>query len=379
MAAGCENVLGSKNVSGEVLIADGCGVELRSVTVTEAGHPLPDARGEGGAHRLLDLITRTQSGGLLCLISGGASSLLVCPAPPVTLDDKIRTTQLLLQCGADINELNTVRKHLSIVKGGGLLRQARVPMVGLLISDVVGDDSGTIGSGPTAADDTGFADAWAVLQRYELVNRVPTTVATRLKDGTEGRVADTVKPGSPAASRCHNVVIGSNHTALAAAATAARARGWEVVIESEPLVGDTTVAARDFGVRLRQLVRRAPHGPPLCVLAGGETTVHVTGSGRGGRNQEFALALVNDLAGEEMVVLSAGTDGIDGSTDAAGAFVDGTTLERARRSGVDPDAMLADNDSYNFFSQLGGLFHCGPTGTNVMDVKIALVPRSRAH
>ena len=370
MASACEEILGAENVQGHVVVADGCAVKTQAITVTEAGHPLPDKRGVQATRAIVHLVRHPATSPVLCLISGGASSLLVQPRPPLRLHDKLRTTQLLLDCGADISELNCVRKHLSMVKGGGLVRVARRRLSSLLISDVVGDDPGTIGSGPTAPDATTFAAAWAVLERYDLIQRVPAAVAELLQDGVHGRVPETLKPDSREARRCCNVVIGSNRTALDAAAQAARSAGWNVVVEAQPLTGDTTVAARRFGSRLREL---AQMGGPLCLLAGGETTVRVRGRGRGGRNQEFALALAREVADAPIAVLSAGTDGVDGPTDAAGAFVDGTTLERARARGLDGEAALTDNDSYTLFAQLGDLFQCGPTGTNVMDVKIALV------
>ena len=372
MAAACEDILGPENVYGHVIVADGCGMGTRAITIIEAGHPLPDARGEEATQRIVELIRTRDAGGTLCLISGGASSLLVQPRPPVQLDDKIRTTQLLLDCGADIIELNCLRKHLSTVKGGGLARLAAAPLTCLLISDVVGDDPGTIGSGPTAADATSFADAWAILERYALTNTVPAVVAQLLRDGVNHRIAETLKPDSPEAGRCCNLIVGSNRTALDGAAHAARARGWEVAIEAQPLTGDTTDAAMRFGAKLARLASE-PAGKRLCVLAGGETTVRVKGDGRGGRNQEFALALACEIARTQVAVLSAGTDGIDGPTDAAGAFVDGTTLQRAGSGGLNAAASLARNDSHTFFAQLGDLFQCGPTGTNVADIKVALI------
>jgi hydroxypyruvate reductase len=377
MAAGCEAVLGAENVSGEVVVADGCEVPLQSIAVSVAGHPLPDARGERGAASLIQRLDAAQPAGCLCLISGGASSLLVRPRPPVTLRDKIRTTELLLECGADIHEFNTVRKHLSEVKGGGLLRYGRAPMVGFILSDVVGDDPSTIGSGPTTPDRTTFEDAWAVLERYHIVEHVPASVTDVLRRGMRGAIPETVKPDCTEARRCSNLVIGSNRTAIEGGAQEARSRGWAVVIRPEPLDGDSTVAAHQFAAYLMHVARVRTAQGPLCVFAGGETTVHVSGKGRGGRNQEFALALAEQITGTALAVLSAGTDGIDGPTDAAGAFVDGTTLRRARERGLDPAAALADNDSYTFFAQLGDLFRCGPTGTNVMDVKIALLPERR--
>ena len=369
MAAGCETALGSDAVSGSVVVADGCAVRLASIEVVEAGHPLPDRRGAEATRRILERVASPQGGGILCVLSGGASSLLVQPRSPVTLADKVATTEALLRCGADIHELNTVRKHLSEVKGGGLARHAAGAVVTLVISDVVGDDPATIGSGPTSPDPTTFADALAVLDRYDLTERVPPTVTQVLNAGRAGRLPETLKPGAPIARRCPSFVIGSNRTALDGAAAAARARGWEVRVEAKPLVGDTTDAACQFAARLPAV----PGSGPVCLVAGGETTVRVRGTGRGGRNQEFALALAAEIAGRDLMVLSAGTDGIDGPTDAAGAFVDGTTLDRARQRGLDARASLANNDSYAFFAQLGDLLHCGPTGTNVMDIKIALV------
>jgi glycerate 2-kinase len=259
------------------------------------------------------------------------------------------------------------------VKGGGLLRHARTRMLALLISDVICDDPSTIGSGPTTPDDTTFADAWMVLTRYNLIGRVPASAVELLQAGIAGRVPETVKSNTVEATLCRNVIIGSNRTAIEGAAAAARARGWMVHIEEQPLSGDTTVAAQQFAARVRQRVAD-PGDEPLCILAGGETTVRVVGSGRGGRNQEFALAMAPALAGTPVTILSAGTDGIDGPTDAAGAFVDGTTLRRAKERGLDVDAALHTNDSHTFFSHLGDPFRCGPTATNVMDIKIALVP-----
>ena len=372
MAAACEEILGTAAVQGEVIVADGCGSDTDSIRVTEAGHPLPDSRGEHATRRIVEMLQAPRTGGTLCLISGGASSLLVQPRPPVQLQDKSATTQLLLECGADISELNCVRKHLSVIKGGGLARLVGGRLTSLLMSDVVGDDLGTIGSGPTAADPTTFADAWHVLERYSLTERVPRVVAQLLRDGLNGQIAETLKSNSPEATLCCNLIIGSNRTALEGAAEAARLLGWAVAIEANPLIGDTTRAAQQFGIMLRQLTRQTS-GTPLCVLAGGETTVKVTGAGRGGRNQEFALALAREVAGLPIVLLSAGTDGIDGPTDAAGAFVDGTSFPRTQALGLNAEAALADNDSYSFFAALGDLFQCGPTGTNVMDIKVAVI------
>lgn len=366
MTAGCAAVLGADAVRGVAVTADGCERPVPGVRVVPAGHPLPDARGVAAAAAAL-AVARAADAGLLVLLGGGASSLLVQPRPPLTLADKVGTTRLLLACGADIGELNTVRKHLSLVKGGGLLRAARHEVVALLLSDVVGDDPATIGSGPSVPDPTTFADALAVLARHRLRRRVPASVLALLERGAAGAEAETVKPADAAAARATTYVLGGNGTALGGAAAALRRRGFAVDVVAEPLTGDTTAAAIAFARRLP-----APGSGPRCVLAGGETTVVVRGGGRGGRNQEFAAALAVPLAGSGWVVLSAGTDGIDGPTDAAGAFVDGTTAARARRAGLDLARALEENDSWGFFAALGDGFRPGATGTNVMDIKIAL-------
>lgn len=368
MSAGCVAALGADAVRGVAVTADGCGDPVPGVRRFEAGHPLPDERGVR-ATRALVRLARTGHRGLLCLLGGGASSLLVCPREPLSLADKLATTRLLLACGAEIAELNTVRKHLSQVKGGGLLRAAPGDVVTLALSDVVGNDLATIASGPTVADTSTFADALTVLDRYDLRSRAPRAVVDVLEAGDRGKLPETVKPGAPELARSVSAVIGDNRKALDAAAALARSAGWDVEVVAAELVGDTTVAARRFAALLKATIR-----PRRCILAGGETTVVVRGSGRGGRNQEFALVLAEEIAGSDWTVLSAGTDGIDGPTDAAGAFVDGETTRRARAIGLDPAAALAGNDSYRFFAALGDLFAPGPTGTNVMDVKMALHP-----
>lgn len=366
MAAGCAAVLGAGALRGVAVTADGCERPVAGVRVYPAGHPLPDPRGVAAAAEAL-AVARTAEAGLLVLLGGGASSLLVQPRPPLSLADKVATTRLLLACGADIGELNTVRKHLSLVKGGGLLRAAPHDVVALLLSDVVGDDPATIGSGPGVPDPTTFADALAVLARRGIRSRVPAAVLALLERGAAGAETETVKPGDAAAARATADVLAGNGTALAGAAAALRRHGFTVDVVAEPLTGDTTAAAIAFAQRLP-----VPGSGPRCVLAGGETTVVVRGGGRGGRNQEFAAALAAPLAGSGWVVLSAGTDGIDGPTDAAGAFVDGTTVARARRAGLDLARTLEDNDSHGFFTALGDGFRPGATGTNVMDIKIAL-------
>jgi glycerate 2-kinase len=376
MAAGCEAALGAESVRGLVIAAEGCTAALSRIECAEAGHPLPDGRGLRATERLCRLLSPGTLEPTLVLLSGGASSLLVRPRPPVTLADKITVTELLLRSGADIARVNAVRKHLSLVKGGGLLRLRRPrPLVALILSDVVGDDPSVIGSGPTAGDPTTFDDADQILRASNRDQAIPDSVWRLLSKGRKGEVPDTVKPHDPALDGVYNVTVGSNRTALEAAAAEADQRGYVVRIAPAPLVGETVAAARRWYDWLRGEDKRLS-GRRRCFLAGGETTVTVTGKGRGGRNQEFALALAPQLSGKRLAVLSAGTDGIDGPTEAAGAFVDGSTAARARSIGLDSEAMLANNDSYHFFKRLGDLFLYGPTGTNVMDIKIAIATPS---
>lgn len=370
MAAGVEGMWSPSQLGGLVVTAPGGEVPLARVGVAIGSHPVPDEHSLGATVELCRMLTAAApAAAVVALISGGASSLLVQPRPPLSLADKMAVNRLLLACGADIAAINTVRKHLSLVKGGGLLRLAGGRAVTtLLLSDVVGDDPSVIGSAPTLPDPTTYADALAVLRRFGVLARVPVAVHRLLEAGTRGAVPETVKPTDPCAAGAAATVIGSNAAARRAAAAHAAAIGYEAIVDDAPLVGDTRAAAAAWAQHLRRL----PRGRRWCAIAGGETTVVVRGRGRGGRNQEFALALAAALAGEPVAVLSAGTDGIDGPTDAAGAFVDGATQSRAAASGLDPDRALADNDSYSFFDRLGDLLRTGPTGTNVMDLKLAI-------
>lgn len=309
---------------------------------------------------------------LVVLLSGGASAMLAVPAPGVTLDEKIEAGRALMRAGVAIAALNCVRKHLSAIKGG-LLGAAAPRSLTLAISDVhgpVADDLSVIGSGPTCPDPTTFHDA---LQVAREISGVPAAVVSRLERGALGELPETVKPGDPRLAGARHVVIGNRRTALEGAERAARALGYEVAIVPEATSGEAREAAHAFLTAARGLASSG--GRPLCVLAAGETTVRVTGRGKGGRNQEFALAatpLVGS-AGRAAVLASAGTDGTDGPTEAAGARVDSSTLDRARRAGVDWAASLADNDAYHFFEPLGDLIEWGPTGTNVGDLHVMLI------
>jgi len=370
MAAGVEASRGPDRVAGVVVVPRGSATALAAIRLAFASHPLPDELSlRAGAELCRVAQQLSPRAPVLCLIGGGASSLLVQPRPPLSLQDKLATNRLLLECGAEIAEINTVRKHLSTVKGGGLARRAGPrPILTLALSDVIGDDPSVIGSGPCMPDPSTYADALAVLARYGLTERVPSRVRHLLDGGVRGEIEETLKPLDPAAGELATHVIGSNRLAVDAAARAAQKLGYESVVDVEPLMGDTAASALAWAKRLTQ---SSPVGR-WCRIAGGETTVAVRGRGLGGRNQEFALAMVRALAGKPIAVLSAGTDGTDGPTDAAGAFVDGQTAARAAALGLSPEAALAQNDSYPFFARLGDLLRCGPTGTNVMDVKIAL-------
>jgi len=359
-------------------------VPLAIVGQVEAAHPVPDASGEAGTKRILKMVQAADEKTLvICLLSGGASALLVAPADGVTLQDKQAATGLLLKAGASIGELNAVRKHLSAVKGGRLA-QAAYPaqVVTLLLSDVIGDRLDVIASGPTAPDGSTYADALAVITKFGLRENMPPRVMAHLEKGAGGQVAETVKNGDRYLDRTHNVIIGAIGLALDAAAEKSRQLGLPVRIISAELQGVARNAAHFLAQAARRELGKMMVGERLCLLCGGETTVVVTGTGKGGRNQELALAFALEIEGLEGVsLLSAGTDGGDGPTDAAGAWVDGQTAARARGMGIDPSLHLGNNDSYSFFQRLDNLsgtqnhFITGPTGTNVMDMQLLLLEK----
>ncbi len=377
MAAAVEQVLGRRITDGLVIVKYGHAGPLRRIRLVEAGHPLPDAAGERGAAQMLDLLRSASEDDLVvCLISGGGSALLPAPVPGLSLQDKIAVTDLLLRSGATIQEVNIVRKHLSQVKGGRLA-QAAAParLLVLVLSDVVGDPLDAIASGPVSPDPTTFADALAVVRRYQMEDRLPATALAYLRRGASGHEAETPKPGDPLFRRVQVVVVGNNLQALAAASHRAKGLGFRVLVLTPFLEGEAREVARVFASVARSVrAVRTPLGPPACVLAGGETTVTVQGPGRGGRCQEFALAAAAAIAGRpDTVVAGFGTDGTDGPTDAAGALVDGETTARAISLGLDLARALADNDSHAVFRDLGDLLVTGPTKTNVNDIYLALV------
>jgi glycerate-2-kinase len=350
------------------------GPPLRRIRVVEAGHPVPDEAGAAAAGEILRIAASLgREDLLLALLSGGGSALLGAPAEGLTLDDLRATTALLLASGATIGETNAVRKHLSLIAGGRLAqRSGAAALIGFAISDVPGDRLDTIASGPTVPDPTTFADALAALARVAVLERVPPAVRARLEAGARGELPETAKPGDPAFARARTMVIGSSGTALEAAARLAESLGYRAVVRRDSLRGEAREAGRALAATLLDARGRGEKG--LCLLAGGETTVRVRGPGRGGRNQEVALGAALALGGARgIALLAAASDGEDGPTDAAGAYVDGATAAAARRAGVDLEAVLARNDAYLALERLGALVRTGATGTNVMDLAIGIV------
>ena len=377
MAKALEDLLGDRISDGVIVVKEGHGLPLQRVRIHEAGHPVPDGRGLRGAEDVLSMVNAARERDLvLCVISGGGSALLVAPAEGVTLGDKQEVTRLLLACGADIHEINTVRKHLSRAKGGGLARAAYpATVVSLILSDVIGDDLNVIASGPAVPDTSTFADARDVFEKYGIWSKLPASVQTRLQKGLAGDIEDTPKAGDVVFQRCYSELVGTNIQALTAAAREAQQRGYRSLILSSTVQGEAREVVKMFAACAKEVRNSSnPIPAPACILCGGETTVTIQGSGKGGRNQEFALAsalLIDGL--ENIVVLSGGTDGTDGPTDAAGAVVDGGTIARARAENLDPLDFLRRNDSYYFFKALGDLIITGPTRTNVSDVYMVLV------
>ena len=377
MCTAAAGVIGRRLTGGIVVTKHGHAAEsIPGLDVVEAGHPIPDEPGLAAANAITSLLRELNARDLLVVaVSGGASALLPSPKPPVTLEAKQKTTGLLLRAGADIGEINAVRKHLSLLKGGQLASLAYpATVVSLLLSDVIGDVLETIGSGLTAPDKSTFADALGVLQKYSLEKRVPATVLRHLQLGAKGKIAETPKEGDPVFKKVHNVVVASNRLALQAAAVEAKRLGYRPLILSSTIGGETREAADMHAQILREAISSGnPVPPPACILSGGETTVSIKGNGKGGRNQEFALAAAIEIAGlENALVLSAGTDGTDGPTDAAGAIATGDTIKQALAKGLHARSHLNNNDSYPFFDVIDSLVKTGPTGTNVMDLHVLL-------
>ncbi|MFQ5988432.1 MAG: glycerate kinase [Candidatus Methylomirabilales bacterium] len=376
MAAAVEEMLGDRISAGVVVVKDGHSVPLRCVRIQEASHPVPDARGVEATAGILTLLDQADPEDLvIVLISGGGSALLPAPVGGTVLADKQAVTQELIRCGATIEEINTVRKHCSRVKGGQLARAVHpASCLTLVLSDVIGDRLDVIASGPTAPDPTTYQDALDILRRHGLQERVPASIRQYLQRGGRGELPETPKPGDACFEKTRHLIVGNNFQALLAARDRAAALGFHTLLLTAALQGESREVGRALGGLLLEMRGSGqPVPPPICLLLGGETTVTVRGHGKGGRNQELTLAVATAIAGEQdLVVFSAGTDGSDGPTDAAGAVADGETTTRAKKAGLDPLRALEENDSYHFFQGLGDLIKTGPTLTNVMDVTLLL-------
>lgn len=377
MAQPIEELLGDQLKDGVVNVKYGHSLPLSIVRVNEAGHPVPDEAGLRGTKQIIQLLKETGDNDLvLCLISGGGSALLPFPAEGITLEDKQQVTERLLESGATIHEINAVRKHISKIKGGRLARLAYPStLISLILSDVIGDKLDSIASGPTVPDSSTYSDCLLILEKYDIQHKIPSSVLKFLKKGARGEIEETPKPDDPAFLKTQNVIIGSNIIAATAAKQKADELGYNSLILSTSIKGETREAAREHATIAREIINTGHPAPrPACVISGGETTVTIRGKGFGGRNQEFALAAAIEIDGlKDVVILSGGTDGTDGPTDAAGAIADGTTLKRAKALELDAKHCLRENDSYNFFQPLSDLLITGPTYTNVMDLHLVIV------
>ena len=376
MAESLETILGHRIDAGLINVPEGSTHQLkeRIIELNEAGHPIPTEQGQRGVNRMFDLLkTIDETTLVIFLLSGGGSALLPMPLQGITLDEMRLVTNLLLKCGATINEINVVRKHVSRIKGGRLaVASYPATLLCLILSDVIGDPLSSIASGPTVPDPSTYSDAIQVLRRYGIWEETPQAIRLFLEEGLKGNHEESPKPGDPRFAKVRNIVLGNNAVALESAAKQAKEMGFNSLLLSSYVSGEARHVGTVFASIARELmVRDKPVSKPAAILAGGETTVTVTGTGRGGRNGELALNAAFGLAGLEGVALASfGTDGIDGLSDSAGAIVDGLTIERAKEMGLNPLDFLRNNDSHNFFKQLNDLIYTGPTGTNVNDVII---------
>ncbi len=377
MARAMETILNDRIWKGLITVKYGFAEKLTRTEIIEADHPLPDAQGVEGAHRMFSLLESAGENDLvISLISGGGSALLPLPAGDISLSEKQWLTRSLLECGASIHEINSVRKHISSSKGGGMARAAfPATVINLILSDVVGDNLDVIASGPFVPDTSTFADAWGILEKYGL-KEAPESIRKHLKSGMQGGIPETPKPDAPIFEKVFNFIVGSNIIALETARNIAQKKGYEAMILSSMVEGETREVALVHTAIAKEIIKSGlPIPPPACIITGGETTVTIRGKGLGGRNQEFCLAAALDIEGfpSRMVILSGGTDGNDGPTDAAGAIVDPFTINRGRKAGLEGSSYLIDNDSYHFFDKTGDLLVTGPTKTNVMDIRLVLV------
>lgn len=377
MAEALEEIVGNHITFGLINVPRGDKHKTSIVRLHEASHPVPDETGVEGARRMMEITEEADKEDLIiCLISGGGSSLMPLPRGEITIADKRKITEELLKCGATINEINTVRKHLSEFKGGWLAKKAfPATILNLILSDVLGDPLDFIASGPTVPDSTTFSDAVKVLKKYGLWEKTPESVRKVLSNGEKGLIPETPKAGDEVFKKVFNVVIGNNRYSSMAACEALKSDGLNTILLTALLEGEARHAGTMLAsVALEVIASENPVRKPAGVVAGGETTVTVLGEGLGGRNQEIALAAALKLCGREgIVAASISTDGVDGPTDAAGALADGKTLIRAEKKGLSAEEYLAENDSYRFFSKLEDLVFTGPTGTNVNDISVFVI------
>jgi glycerate 2-kinase len=377
MAKALEELVGKRINRGIINVKYGFTEDLVFTEIIEAGHPLPDSNGVKGTRRILDLLYNAGEKDLVfSLMSGGGSALLPQPAGEITLSEKQDLTRDLLACGASIDEINAVRKHISSSKGGQMARAASpATIVNLMLSDVVGDKMDVIASGPFVPDNSTFEAVWKILNMYQLKN-IPAKILAYIKAGLERQVPETPKTNDPVFDSVFNFVVGSNIHALRSAREKAEALGYQTLILSSMIEGEARDVALVHSAIAKEIVKTGlPIPPPACIVTGGENTVTIRGKGLGGRNQEFCLAAAIDLVElpPRVVVLSGGTDGNDGPTDAAGAVVDPFTVIRGKELGMEATDFLHNNDAYHFFEKTKDLLLTGPTNTNVMDVRLVLV------
>jgi glycerate 2-kinase len=379
MAEALDEILGGRIDDGLVVVPEGTASRYKAdhVKFHEASHPIPDESSVEGAVKILNLVSHPKKDELvICLISGGGSSLMTLPREGITLGDKQRMTDMLLRSGATINEMNTIRKHISSFKGGQLAKKAYpATLLSLLLSDVIGDPLDMIASGPTVPDSTTFNDAITILKTYSLWEEAPESIRRVLSDGAKGLIPETPKKDDPAFEKAHNIIIGNNRLACLAALDELKTLGLSTIFLTSFMEGEAKDLGSMLGALAREIVASGnPLPPPVGIVAGGETTVTVKGNGVGGRNQEVSLGAALKIEGlERVVIASISTDGVDGPTDAAGAIVDGQTILRSQALGLDARGHLRNNDSYSFFLKIGDPVCTGPTGTNVNDIIILLI------
>lgn len=377
MSRAVEEVLGDRISFGHVNVKYGHLDKVEKIYIHEAGHPVPDQAGNDGAKTIFDILEKAgEKDFVIFLLSGGGSALLPLPIEGLSLGEKQQTTNLLLSCGATINEINAIRKHISRLKGG-LLAHTSFPatLVTLIISDVVGDPLDTIASGPTVPDNSTFEDCFNIIKKYDIAGSIPERVLNHINKGVAGNAQETAKPGESFFEKVQTLIVANNMKAFDASKKRAIELGFKPLILSTMIEGETREIAKMHAAIAKEIRKTGnPITIPACILSGGETTVTIKGNGLGGRNQEFALASAIEIKGmENIVILSVATDGTDGPTSHAGAVVDGTTIDRAAKLDLKAEDYLRANDSYNFFNTLDDLLFTGPTNTNVMDIRIMLV------